>query len=89
MSHCISVVASAASASATTDAESRGGTSSSKARVRGIRLEMDGTLTVTAIDFQAMYKAVLGEDSYAEIRLKNPYRIDILHQIEGWSPDLK
>ena len=48
---------------------------------------MDGTLTVPAIDFPAMYRAVLGEDEYLRIRAENPSGIDILHQIENWSPE--
>ncbi|KAL3507453.1 hypothetical protein ACH5RR_032835 [Cinchona calisaya] len=61
--------------------------SSVKARLRGVVFDMDGTLTVPAIDFPAMYKAVLGEEEYLSIRKRNPSGIDILHQIENWSPD--
>ncbi|KAL8162824.1 hypothetical protein V2J09_014313 [Rumex salicifolius] len=85
MSHFCAAIASASNSAAvsTIDAEARAG---SKARIRGVVFDMDGTLTVPVINFQAMYKAVLGEDLYAEVRLKNPSGIDILHQIEGWSP---
>ncbi|KAF5204236.1 Haloacid dehalogenase-like hydrolase domain-containing protein [Thalictrum thalictroides] len=56
-------------------------------RLRGVVFDMDGTLTVPVIDFQAMYKAVLGEEEYIAIKSKNPSGIDILHHIETWSPD--
>lgn len=49
--------------------------------------DMDGTLTVPVIDFAAMYKAVLGEDEYLDVKAKNPSGIDILHIIENWSAD--
>lgn len=49
--------------------------------------DMDGTLTVPAIDFPAMYRAVLGEETYLRIKAENPSGIDILHQIESWSAD--
>ncbi|KAK9068733.1 hypothetical protein SSX86_012848 [Deinandra increscens subsp. villosa] len=58
-----------------------------KSRIRGVVFDMDGTLTVPAIDFPAMYKAVLGEDEYISIRSSSPSGIDILHHIEQWSPD--
>ncbi|KAK3023371.1 hypothetical protein RJ639_044227 [Escallonia herrerae] len=58
-----------------------------KPRLRGVVFDMDGTLTVPAIDFQAMYRAVLGESEYVSIRSSNPSGIDILHHIESWSPD--
>ncbi|KAL5542447.1 hypothetical protein UlMin_010157 [Ulmus minor] len=45
-----------------------------KSRLRGVVFDMDGTLTVPVIDFPAMYRA-------------NPSGIDILHQIENWSPE--
>lgn len=48
---------------------------------------MDGTLTVPVIDFQAMYRAVLGEEEYLALKSRNPPGIDILHHIENWSPD--
>lgn len=57
-----------------------------KARLRGVVFDMDGTLTVPVIDFAAMYRAVLGEEEYISIKSKNPSGIDILHQIESWSP---
>ncbi|KAM7485340.1 hypothetical protein LguiA_001349 [Lonicera macranthoides] len=62
-------------------------TVTSKSRLRGVVFDMDGTLTVPVIDFQAMYKAVLGEDRYFSIKSKSPSGIDILHHIESWSPD--
>ncbi|CAN1144790.1 Haloacid dehalogenase-like hydrolase domain-containing protein At2g33255 [Linum perenne] len=62
-------------------------TPAARARIRGVVFDMDGTLTVPAIDFSAMYKAVLGEDEYRRIRAENPSGIDILHHIEKWSPD--
>ncbi|GAV84776.1 HAD_2 domain-containing protein [Cephalotus follicularis] len=58
-----------------------------RARLRGVVFDMDGTLIVPAIDFAAMYKAVLGEDEYLRIRAENPSGIDILHHIENWSSD--
>lgn len=58
-----------------------------KARLRGVVFDMDGTLTVPAIDFPAMYRAVLGDDEYLRIKAESPSGIDILHQIENWSPD--
>ncbi|KAI6693759.1 hypothetical protein NL676_021469 [Syzygium grande] len=58
-----------------------------RARLRGVVFDMDGTLTVPAIDFAAMYRAVLGDDEYRRIRAENPAGIDILHHIEGWSPE--
>ncbi|XP_027119547.1 haloacid dehalogenase-like hydrolase domain-containing protein At2g33255 [Coffea arabica] len=61
--------------------------SSVKARLRGVVFDMDGTLTVPAIDFPAMYKAVLGEEEYVSIRKQKPSGIDILQHIEDWSPD--
>lgn len=60
---------------------------SSKPRLKGVVFDMDGTLTVPVIDFQAMYKAVLGHDEYLAVKSKNPSGIDILHHIENWSPD--
>ncbi|GAB4843681.1 hypothetical protein Ancab_013645 [Ancistrocladus abbreviatus] len=57
----------------------------SKPRLRGVVFDMDGTLTVPVIDFQAMYKAVLGEEQYIAVKSKNPSGIDILHHIEHWS----
>ncbi|KAL0433121.1 UNVERIFIED_CONTAM: Haloacid dehalogenase-like hydrolase domain-containing protein [Sesamum latifolium] len=58
-----------------------------KARLRGVVFDMDGTLTVPVIDFQAMYRAVLGKEEYVKIKSENPSGIDILHHIETWSPD--
>ncbi|XP_060178645.1 haloacid dehalogenase-like hydrolase domain-containing protein At2g33255 isoform X2 [Lycium barbarum] len=60
---------------------------SSKPRIKGVVFDMDGTLTVPVIDFQAMYKAVLGNDEYVAVKSKSPSGIDILHHIESWSPD--
>lgn len=56
-------------------------------RLRGVVFDMDGTLTVPVIDFQAMYKKVLGQDMYESIKLKSPSGIDILHHIETWEAD--
>ncbi|KAK9288001.1 hypothetical protein L1049_016446 [Liquidambar formosana] len=58
-----------------------------KARLRGVVFDMDGTLTVPVIDFQAMYKAVLGEEVYLSVKSNNPSGIDILHHIENWRPE--
>ncbi|KAM3326924.1 haloacid dehalogenase-like hydrolase domain-containing protein [Capsicum chacoense] len=60
---------------------------SSKPLLKGIVFDMDGTLTVPVIDFQAMYRAVLGHDEYVAVKSKNPSGIDILHHIESWIPD--
>lgn len=57
-----------------------------KSRLKGVVFDMDGTLTVPVIDFTAMYKAVLGEDQYFNIKSNSPSGIDILHLIENWSP---
>ena len=58
-----------------------------KTRLRGVVFDMDGTLTVPAIDFAAMYRAVLGDDEYRRIKAQNPSGIDILHEIENWGPE--
>ncbi|KAL6571366.1 hypothetical protein OROHE_003009 [Orobanche hederae] len=58
-----------------------------KPSLRGVVFDMDGTLTVPVIDFPAMYRAVLGEEEYVKIKSETPSGIDILHQIETWSPD--
>nr|GEV17933.1 haloacid dehalogenase-like hydrolase domain-containing protein At2g33255 [Tanacetum cinerariifolium] len=60
-----------------------------KTKLKGIVFDMDGTLTVPVIDFQAMYKSVLGEDEYFRIKKSSPTSggIDILHLIENWTPD--
>ncbi|KVI00399.1 haloacid dehalogenase-like hydrolase domain-containing protein At2g33255 [Cynara cardunculus var. scolymus] len=58
-----------------------------KSRLKGVVFDMDGTLTVPVIDFQAMYKAVLGQDLYVSIKSNSPSGIDILHHIEQWAPD--
>uniref|UniRef100_A0A803Q4F0 Haloacid dehalogenase-like hydrolase domain-containing protein n=1 Tax=Cannabis sativa TaxID=3483 RepID=A0A803Q4F0_CANSA len=58
-----------------------------KPRLRGVVFDMDGTLTVPVIDFPAMYQAVLGQEEYLRIRAESPSGIDILHQIENWSPE--
>ncbi|KAK6781102.1 hypothetical protein RDI58_023286 [Solanum bulbocastanum] len=73
--------------SLTTMATSTSISLSSKPRLKGIVFDMDGTLTVPVIDFQAMYRAVLGHDEYLAVKSKNPSGIDILHHIESWSPD--
>nr|XP_043609332.1 haloacid dehalogenase-like hydrolase domain-containing protein At2g33255 [Erigeron canadensis] len=56
-------------------------------RLKGVVFDMDGTLTVPVIDFQAMYKAVLGDQQYLAIKSSSPSGIDILHHIEQWAPD--
>ncbi|GMH18767.1 hypothetical protein Nepgr_020608 [Nepenthes gracilis] len=58
----------------------------SKARIRGVVFDMDGTLTVPVIDFKSMYKAVLGEEKYFAVTSSNPAGVDILQHIENWSP---
>ncbi|KAL5781569.1 hypothetical protein ACOSP7_006598 [Xanthoceras sorbifolium] len=58
-----------------------------KRPLRGVVFDMDGTLTVPAIDFAAMYRAVLGDDEYKRLKANNPSGIDILHHIENWTPD--
>ncbi|KAL3329165.1 hypothetical protein AABB24_036321 [Solanum stoloniferum] len=73
--------------SSTTMATSTSISLASKPRLKGIVFDMDGTLTVPVIDFQAMYRAVLGHDEYLAVKSKNPSGIDILHHIESWSPD--
>ncbi|GAB2221453.1 hypothetical protein Droror1_Dr00012632 [Drosera rotundifolia] len=57
----------------------------SRSRLRGVVFDMDGTLTVPVIDFQAMYKAVLGEEKYTELKSRSKAGIDILGIIEEWS----
>lgn len=59
-----------------------------KGRLRGLVFDMDGTLTVPAIDFGAMYRAVLGEEGYAAWRSRSATGggVDILHHIESWPP---
>ncbi|KAH7667035.1 HAD-like protein [Dioscorea alata] len=58
-----------------------------KASLKGVVFDMDGTLTVPVIDFPAMYRTVLGEDTYASLRSASPSgSIDILHHIETWAP---
>lgn len=61
-------------------------TPNSKARLKGVVFDMDGTLTVPVIDFPAMYKAVLGEEEYLSMKSLNPSGIDILHHIQTWDP---
>ncbi|KAK6929691.1 Haloacid dehalogenase-like hydrolase [Dillenia turbinata] len=58
-----------------------------RAKLRGVVFDMDGTLTVPVINFQAMYRAVLGDEEYVALRSTNPSGIDILHHIENWSPE--
>ena len=56
--------------------------------LRGVVFDMDGTLTVPVIDFQAMYREVLGGDAaYAAARAAGGGAVDILHCIEDWAPD--
>ncbi|KAH7663979.1 HAD-like protein, partial [Dioscorea alata] len=58
-----------------------------KASLKGVVFDMDGTLTVPVIDFPAMYRTVLGEDTYASLLSASPSgSIDILHHIETWAP---
>nr|XP_034577853.1 haloacid dehalogenase-like hydrolase domain-containing protein At2g33255 isoform X1 [Setaria viridis] len=60
----------------------------SRRPLRGVVFDMDGTLTVPVIDFQAMYREVLGGDAaYAAARAAGGGSVDILHCIEGWAPD--
>ncbi|XP_055813767.1 haloacid dehalogenase-like hydrolase domain-containing protein At2g33255 [Solanum dulcamara] len=75
------------SCSLTTMATSTSISLSPKPHLKGIVFDMDGTLTVPVIDFQAMYRAVLGHDEYLAVKSKNPSGIDILHHIESWSHD--
>lgn len=64
-----------------------GGGPARKAVLRGVVFDMDGTLTVPVIDFGAMYREVLGEQTYAALRAGSPHgSIDILHHIETWAP---
>ncbi|MQL76805.1 hypothetical protein Taro_009191 [Colocasia esculenta] len=63
------------------------GSPARKARLRGVVFDMDGTLTVPAIDFGGMYREVLGEETYTALRSATPHgSIDILHHIETWAP---
>ncbi|KAG0535458.1 hypothetical protein BDA96_04G368000 [Sorghum bicolor] len=56
--------------------------------LRGVVFDMDGTLTVPVIDFQAMYREVLGgEAAYAAALAAGGGAVDILHCIEDWDPD--
>jgi phosphoserine phosphatase len=58
--------------------------------LRGVVFDMDGTLTVPAIDFQAVHREVLGGDAaYAAAREAGGGSVDILHYIESWAPDLQ
>lgn len=57
-----------------------------KPKLRGVVFDMDGTLTVPVIDFALMKRMVLGDD-HADVKSGNTSGIDILHQIEQWSPD--
>ncbi|GJM87341.1 hypothetical protein PR202_ga03284 [Eleusine coracana subsp. coracana] len=58
--------------------------------LRGVVFDMDGTLTVPVIDFQAMYCEVLGGDAaYAAARAAGGGTVDILHFVESWEPDLQ
>ncbi|GLJ54304.1 hypothetical protein SUGI_1165110 [Cryptomeria japonica] len=57
-----------------------------KRKVRGIVFDMDGTLTLPAIDFPQMYRAVLGDD-HPDIKSGRVSSIDILQEIQDWSPE--
>ena len=57
-----------------------------KPKLRGVVFDMDGTLTVPVLDFALMKRMVLGED-HVDVKSGNTSRIDILHEIEQWSPD--
>uniref|UniRef100_A0A1D1YNR5 Uncharacterized hydrolase YOR131C n=1 Tax=Anthurium amnicola TaxID=1678845 RepID=A0A1D1YNR5_9ARAE len=66
---------------------SDGSTATRKARLRGVVFDMDGTLTVPVIDFASMYREVLGDETYAALRSRNPHgSVDVLHHIETWPP---
>jgi hypothetical protein len=52
-------------------------------------LDMDGTVTVPAIDFRAMHREVLsGDATYAAAREAGGGSVDILHCVESWVPHL-
>ncbi|KAJ3691558.1 hypothetical protein LUZ61_020722 [Rhynchospora tenuis] len=57
-----------------------------KATLRGVVFDMDGTLTVPVIDFPAMYREVLGPEAYAAAKKAGGGSVDILHHIEAWGP---
>eukprot|EP01018_Ginkgo_biloba_P013304 Gb_36025 [translate_table: standard] len=57
-----------------------------KPKLRGLVFDMDGTLTVPVTDFEKMKRMVLGDD-HPDIKSGNTSGIDILHEIENWSPD--
>jgi hypothetical protein len=52
-------------------------------------LDMDGTVTVPAINFRAMHREVLsGDATYAAAREAGGGSVDILHCVESWVPHL-
>lgn len=67
-----------------TSAMSLGAGARTKATLRGVVFDMDGTLTVPVIDFPAMYREVLGPEAY---KRAGGGSVDILHQIEAWGPE--
>ncbi|OAY77556.1 Haloacid dehalogenase-like hydrolase domain-containing protein [Ananas comosus] len=69
--------------SSTMAAAAAGGT---RARLRGVVFDMDGTLTVPVIDFPAMYREVLGDEAYDAAKRAGGGVVDILHHIEAWPP---
>lgn len=79
----ISFSSSSSMSSSTVPVTASGDRSGSRSRLRGVVFDMDGTLTVPVIDFGAMYRLVLGEETYASMRAAS---IDILHHIETWGP---
>jgi phosphoserine phosphatase len=60
-----------------------------RATLRGVVFDMDETLTVPVIDFQAMYREVLGLEAYVENCREADWRRGYrhLHQIEAWGPE--
>lgn len=57
-----------------------------KPTLNGVVFDMDGTLTVPVIDFPAMYREVLGDDTYFSMKKEGGGAVDILHCIERWDP---
>ncbi|XP_057830438.1 haloacid dehalogenase-like hydrolase domain-containing protein At2g33255 isoform X3 [Cryptomeria japonica] len=57
-----------------------------KPKLKGVVFDMDGTLTVPVIDFALMKRKVLGDDHHY-FKSGSTSRIDILHEIEQWSPE--